>query len=327
MSPHPDGQEQLHPIQVVARRTGLTPDVLRAWERRYQAIRPTRSHGSRRLYSDGDVERLILLRRATTAGRSIGQVARLTTERLRALVAEDKAAVRSLSETEARSAPPLAGPELPSPNVESILASCLKAVGELDAPALEASVGRALLALSPLVASDSILVPLMREIGASWSHGSMGIVHEHMASAVVRTILGSIARSHPSTNGAPSIVVATPSGAHHELGALMAVVTATACGWLPTYLGPNLPAREIAAGADQRAAKAIALGITFPPADPGVSDELLCLRKAAPHTSIIVGGDAAASYGSTLDLIRARRHASMSQLRETLAEISPEARR
>ena len=85
-----------HPIQVVAQRTGLSPDVLRIWERRYAVVKPSRSATGRRLYSDRDVEHLLLLRRATLAGRSISQVADLDSEELRGLVeADEVAAARS----------------------------------------------------------------------------------------------------------------------------------------------------------------------------------------------------------------------------------------
>ena len=63
---------EMHPIKVVSRRTGLTPHVIRAWEKRYHAVTPKRTRTNRRVYTDEDVERLLLLRRATLAGRSIG---------------------------------------------------------------------------------------------------------------------------------------------------------------------------------------------------------------------------------------------------------------
>jgi MerR family transcriptional regulator, light-induced transcriptional regulator len=74
----------------VAHRTGLTSHVIRVWEKRYAAVSPLRTSTNRRLYLDSDVERLQLLRRATLAGHSIGQIARLPTEGLRALVAADE---------------------------------------------------------------------------------------------------------------------------------------------------------------------------------------------------------------------------------------------
>ena len=92
-----------HPIQIVVRRTGLTADVLRAWERRYTAVEPARSSSGRRLYTDDDIERLRLLKRATDAGRSIGQVATLATDALTAMVRDDEAQEAEAPRAEARS--------------------------------------------------------------------------------------------------------------------------------------------------------------------------------------------------------------------------------
>ena len=79
-----------HPIRVVAQRTGLTTATLRAWERRYMAIQPSRSEGGQRIYSDSDVQRLITLRELTKGGRSISVVAELSEEAAEALLAEDR---------------------------------------------------------------------------------------------------------------------------------------------------------------------------------------------------------------------------------------------
>ena len=81
-----------HPIAVVTERTGLSQDLLRVWERRYRAVSPTRGPGGQRLYSDADIERLVLLHAATRAGRSISRVANLANEALSAMVDEDVAA-------------------------------------------------------------------------------------------------------------------------------------------------------------------------------------------------------------------------------------------
>src|SRR5687768_12427129 len=81
-----------HPIGVVADRTGLSPDVLRVWERRYGVVEPQRSAGGQRLYSDADVERLVLLHRATRGGHGISHVASLSRAKLEDLVGEIEAA-------------------------------------------------------------------------------------------------------------------------------------------------------------------------------------------------------------------------------------------
>jgi DNA-binding transcriptional MerR regulator len=81
-----------HPMQVVVRRTGLSPRVIRMWEKRYAAVEPTRTATNRRRYSNADIERFRLLQRAIQLGRSIGQIAMLSSDRLRDLVREDAAA-------------------------------------------------------------------------------------------------------------------------------------------------------------------------------------------------------------------------------------------
>ena len=80
-----------HPIQVVSRRTGLSQDVIRVWERRYHAVSPERSPTNRRLYSDEDIQRLALLRRATKGGRRIGDVAGLSDEQVQRIARDAQA--------------------------------------------------------------------------------------------------------------------------------------------------------------------------------------------------------------------------------------------
>ena len=81
-----------HPIQIVSRRTGLSVDVIRAWERRYKAVKPTRSENGRRLYSDNDVKKLMLLQRITSGGRRIGDIAKLNLKNLEDLIESDETA-------------------------------------------------------------------------------------------------------------------------------------------------------------------------------------------------------------------------------------------
>ena len=81
-----------YPIKVAVRRTGLTAHAIRVWEKRYSAVTPVRTPTNRRLYSEADIERLQLLRRATLAGHSIGQIAGLPIDDLRTLVAREEAA-------------------------------------------------------------------------------------------------------------------------------------------------------------------------------------------------------------------------------------------
>ncbi len=284
-----------HPIQVVARRTGLTADVLRVWEKRYGVVEPNRSPGGHRLYSDADVERLLLLHRVTSAGRRISRMAGLDTAQLRALDEEDAEAALAVRETEA---PPVAA--------EPYLSACLSAVERMDARDLETSLMRATVALPATALIEDVIGPLLERIGEGWRHGRITPGHEHLASAVIRRVLESIMNACAPGREAPAIVVATPAGQSHEFGALLVGAAAAALGWRVTYLGTSLPASDIAAVAGQAGAAVIALSIVFPEDDPGVHAELRSLREATgPDMAILVGGRAAPSYRSSIEAIGA----------------------
>ena len=75
-------KEQFYEISAVARMTGLSSHVLRVWERRYSVVEPRRSDSKRRQYAQGDVDRLILLKRLVDNGHAIGSVAELSMDQL-----------------------------------------------------------------------------------------------------------------------------------------------------------------------------------------------------------------------------------------------------
>ncbi len=140
-----------HPIRVVARRTGLSRDVLRAWELRYDAVEPRRSAGGQRLYSDRDIERLQLLRQAIEAGRRIGQVAKLDMRELEALVQEDERANYGASRQ--------GDAELRRGYPTRLLTNCLEAVRNLDHEELDAALSRAALTLEASELLDHVRCP------------------------------------------------------------------------------------------------------------------------------------------------------------------------
>jgi DNA-binding transcriptional MerR regulator/methylmalonyl-CoA mutase cobalamin-binding subunit len=309
-----DSSLKRHPIQVVARRTGLTVDLLRAWEKRYGVVEPGRSGGGRRLYSDDDIERLRLLRRAVVAGRRISAVASLGNEQLARLVEEDEhertKAIPQPSEAELASA-------------ADLLAAGLAATERLDAQELERVLNRAMVTLSSPVLIEHVIAPFMRRLGELWRHGSVTPANEHLASAVVARVLGRVIEAAEPAETSLNLVVATPSGAGHEFGALFAAVTAASEGWRVIYLGRDLPAEDIAAAANHTGAEAVALSLVFPSADKEIEMELKEMRRRlAADTPIIVGGAAAESYARTLEEIGARRTAGIEDLPEILAHLS-----
>lgn len=293
MSNDESGREPRHPIRVVSERTGLSPDVLRAWERRYAAVAPPRRPGvGQRLYSDADVERLRLLRRVTAAGRSIGHVAGLSDAELAALVREDEAQ---------RAPAPPSALRRDGDAADAHLRSALAAAGEMDGGALEAALRRAMVMLGADAFVDHVAVPFLRAVGDGWAAGALTVAHEHLASAVLRRVLGIVTDAGPTAGAARTVVVATPGGQLHELGAMLAAASAVSAGWRVVYLGADLPADDIARAARGTGADAVALSLVSPANARADAGELRRLRRALPpRVPLIAGGEGARAAASSL---------------------------
>jgi methanogenic corrinoid protein MtbC1 len=167
-----------------------------------------------------------------------------------------------------------------------------------------------------------VAAPLARAIGDSWREGRITAAHEHFASAVLRTYLAQAAKPFASSANDPVLVVTTPAGQLHELGALLAAAMAANLGWHVTYLGASLPAPEIAGAAKQNRARAVALSIVHPTDDPRMDGELTRLRDLLPsEVKLIAGGQAAPAYCAVLDRIGALQVGDLAQLSSILDEL------
>jgi len=302
--------EPRHGIAVVSRRTGISRLLLRAWERRYDAVRPGRTDSGRRLYSDADIHKLQILKRLTAHGHRIGDIAHLDESTLEGLAAEIAGA-------------PAAPAPLPAAtDVDDLLGAALQAVADLDATRLEGLLARASVALSRPVLRRDLLQPLLVEVGERWHEGSLRVVHEHLASSVIKAFLAGLNQGQAAPAGAPVVVVTTPSGHRHELGALMAASLAAEAGWKVLYLGPDLPAEEIALAAQESHARAVVLSLVYPSDDPATMQQLRALRRfVGDGMPVLVGGRAAGAYLATLVSIDARVIDDLDGLDRELASI------
>ena len=294
------------PINVAARRSGLTAHVIRAWERRYQAITPNRSTTARRLYSDWEVQRLVLLRQAVDLGHRIGEVANLPMEELHALVGRD-----TLPGIEA-------SPRIPFTR-SRLVEVAINAAVAMDSQAFLQALLQATRSLSVPGLFEDFVHPLMAEIGVRWREGQLRVVHEHFASAHLRTFLGDLMTSSSVAPSGPCLIVTTPFGQNHEIGSLMVAITAMRAGWEVVYAGPGLPAEEIVHAVETRNARAVALSLCYPSDDPRIDGQLVKLRGLlGQQLPIYIGGQAADGYTPTLNAIAARRPAT---LRDFSAEL------
>ena len=274
-----------HPIGVVARRTGLSTEVIRAWEQRYGAVQPDRTEGGQRLYTDADVRRLRLLGAAVEAGHRIGMIASLEEGELLATVRELGGAV-----PQARDASPVPVAVEPGQLVAQALAAAVAA----DAIALRTLLRRGAVMLEPIRFLEDVVVPVLRGIGHRWESGEVSPAHEHVASEVVRDVLGWLLENTSVAVGSALLLVGVPAGQRHEFGSLLAGVAAGVAGWSVLPLGGDLPARDIAALARQTDARAVALSVVYADDDAVLRSELEQLRDALAPIPLLVGGRAAA---------------------------------
>src|SRR5688572_5756897 len=260
-------------IGVVAERTGLSPDLLRVWERRYRAVEPSRMSDAQRLYSDTDVERLRLLRLATLAGRSIRQVAQLATEELTQLVREDEAARQRATRWDDRAVPASVGEDVER---------ALELARAVDAPGLESLLRRTAAAFGVPVFLDAVVAPLLRRMGEEWKAGRLAVAQEHLATAIIQRVLEGMIHFLVPPHGAPNLLVATLTGDQHKMGALLAATAAAAEGWRVTYLGPDLPAGEIATAAIAAGARVVGVSVVHVAEPDRVLAELQTVRTRLP---------------------------------------------
>ena len=320
-----------HPIKTVAWQTGLSPHVIRAWEKRYQTVQPTRSEGKQRLYSTADIERLTVLRQATEAGFSIGTIASLPTESVQALLTKAVGTQRVVDSAETGQTDlvkiglPLSFVDPGMEEIGGFLDGAFEAVLRMDAERLEGLLERASVSLGQMRLLSDLVVPLVERIGEGWIKGQVKVAQEHVATAVLRTFLGHIARPIALHPRAPVLVVTTPSGQHHELGAIIVAAAATGIGWRVVYGGACLPAEEIASMAIEQRACAVGLSVVHPTDDPALSLELQLLRRLLPpSTPILVGGRASAAYQAEIDAVGAMRVGSLESLRQLLNQLRGE---
>lgn len=291
-SNHEGAAEPRHPISVVAQRTGLSPDLLRVWERRYGVVAPGRGSGGQRVYSDADIMRLRLLRDATVAGRSIGQVAGLPTPELARLVEEDAASRAADRPLEQRR------------ELRILVEAMVVLAAELDSARLDATLRRAAARLGLPQFLNGVAVPTLRRIGEEWHAGRLSPAHEHLASSIFHDIVADILRMALPDPAGPVIVVATPAGERHVNGALSIAALAAVSGWNVIYLGADLPAADIAGAASSAGAALVALSLTQVGDRRRLIDELRALRELLPASvAMWVGGNGVPALGREPGLV------------------------
>ena len=219
------------PIRAVVALTGLNPDTIRAWERRYRAIEPARSDGGTRQFSEEDVTRLICLKQLRDRGYGLQTLAELPTSELTAMRRSQKPTIQT--------------PQPTQPPLSSDQQAYLKSIEDLDAGSALAKLKEMSEELGNLQLILGLAIPIMWEVGRRWSEGTLGTAPEHLVRAQLKSLMTSRLEQIEAAPGARRLLFTTPAGQLHEFGILAGSVLAKEAGFDVLYLGPDLPTEDI----------------------------------------------------------------------------------
>jgi len=250
-------------IGELSRRLGVSDHVLRAWERRYGVLRPVRTAGGFRLYSEADLDRVRRMQAYLAQGLSAAEAARAAVD----------------GEQLADMGAGAGGPALHDGPADAI-ATLAGALDEFDEPTAHALLDRLLGTLTVETVLRDVVLPYLRALGERWERGEASVAQEHFASNLIRGRLAGLARGWGHGHGPRAILACVPDELHDI--ALMAFgIVLNRNGWRIEFLGANTPVPDIVRVAGARRADLVVLAGTRPRFD-GLTDDLVRLARVAP---------------------------------------------
>ncbi|HEY5357593.1 MAG TPA: cobalamin B12-binding domain-containing protein [Streptosporangiaceae bacterium] len=280
-----DGSPMLR-IGELSRRVGVSDHLLRAWESRYGLLRPVRSPGGFRLYSEADARRVRRMQAHLAAGLSAAEAAQ-------AVLGED-------------------GQARPDPSQGGELSRALSGVSELsgalrqaldafDEPAAQAVLDRLVSDLSMRTVLRDIVMPFLSELGERWEQGTASIAQEHFASNVLRGRLAGLARGWGEGHG-PRAVLACPPGELHDLPLMVFGIVLNRIGWRIDYYGISTPVDELMSTVAARRPDIVVLASTVSENFEPVAAQLAALAQRVPLALAGAGAtpEIVAAVGATL---------------------------
>lgn len=254
-------------IGELSRRAGVSPELLRAWERRYGLLRPERSAGGLRLYSTADVERVRVMRAHLAEGLAAAEAAALASE---AVAGDEPAAPAALSPAALRD-------------------DLAAALDGFDEPAAQAALDRLLAVTTVDTLLGHVVLPYLHELGDRWQRGDASVAQEHFASGVLRGRLLGMARGWGLGVG-PAAVLACLPGEQHDLGLIAFGLALRSHGWRIVFLGGDTPIATVAELSGRLEPNLVVLSAVSAERVQPVAEEL---RDLARRHRLALGGAAA----------------------------------
>ena len=303
--------EQKHPIQIVSRRTGLSSDVIRAWERRYKAVKPTRGVNGRRLYSDNDVKKLMLLQRITSGGRRIGDVAKLNLKNLQDLVESDESA--TVVQTSAANRPSTG-------SVMEHFDGSIEAIRELDAKKLITLFEIAYQELGPVFLLEDLFAPLIQHVRDECKLGTFRQSQEQFVVELMKSFL-LINSSNVSKNSNNKILIISPLAHNDNLSMLRLCLVCEDSDWMPIYIGASISADEILFSYEQGRCNSLMIVVDSYGDQQFLPNELRKIRSLIKEDEILIFGEAISSYQDVIKETNLTSINNIGELRLTLDRI------
>ncbi|HSL64076.1 MAG TPA: cobalamin B12-binding domain-containing protein [Gaiellaceae bacterium] len=262
-------------IGEVARRSGVSPELLRAWERRYGLLRPARTAGGFRLYGEDDLRRVELMRDHLAQGVAAAQAARLA----------------------------LAEPDGPRTATERRPAALLARLEQFDEPGANEVLDRLLADVSLEAVLRDAVLPTLAALGERWERGELTIAQEHFASSLLRGRLLGLARGWGAGIG-PRALLACAPGERHELPLIAFGLALRNRGWRITYLGADTPLATLAETAAELDPAVVVLSATLPWSLDAAEEGLATLARDRPLLLAGPGADVAVAARVGAELLR-----------------------
>jgi DNA-binding transcriptional MerR regulator len=255
---------ELYPIRTVASLTGVNPITLRAWERRYGLIRPTRTESGHRLYTRDQIEQVHRVLALLEKGIPISQV---------------RQALEGRADTTAVATGPW----------PQYLERMIAAIIRFDEYALEDTYNEALALYPTELVTRRLLLPLLEELGERWQSTEGSVAEEHFFGVYMRNKLGARFHHRPRRASGPKLLIACLPGELHEIGALLFALAVQELGYRIVLLGANTPLEDLPVVVRRAAIDAVVLSGSIEPAS-GLLDESLPKLVVAARVPVCVGG-------------------------------------
>jgi DNA-binding transcriptional MerR regulator len=273
-------------MKAVSRMTGIRPELLRRWEKRYRLFKPQRAGNRYREFDEEDVRLLCYIRQQIEQGRSIGELA-----------AEGREALLRQFMPDAE--PPIQDNQ----DQLDLLDELTEYIQQLNRTRLAARLGECMVHYPFITLLNTVLTPLMYRLGDLYTTGQLSIASERLMTTLLQQRLLAMLQFAAPGPEAPLLLCACPPGEKHELGILTFAYAIQQDGWQVCYLGPDLPISALQHSCQQLQPALVALSFTCA-AESKQRLELLHMLDTdiAPMCPTVIGGQALAAYQHLLQL-------------------------